>query len=263
METCKICTEMPAPDLNRSIRAAVEECSGNLCDTQSSKLHNSPEVRAAIRNLENAIVAPYIAVTIAKKWNPGSTLTIGFVGDVDAVVKERIIEKAELWVPHIGLKLDFTSSGRAKIRIATWQGQGSWSYVGTDALLIDGEDQPTMNFGWLEPDTDDDEYERVVLHEFGHALGAIHEHQHPSAGIPWDKERVYSYYADTNGWDRDKVDYNIFRKYERDQLNASEYDPDSIMHYAVPDALTVGDWQVGWNRHLSERDKAFMAELYG
>lgn len=263
MKTCKICTEMPSPDLNRSIKAAVEECPDNLCDTRSSKLLNSPEVRQAIRSLENAIVAPYIAVTIAKKWHPGSTLTVGFVGDVDAVVRERIIEKAKLWAPHIGLKLDFVSSGRAKIRIATWRNKGSWSYIGTDALLIDEDDQPTMNFGWLEPDTHDDEYERVVLHEFGHALGAIHEHQHPSAGIPWDKERVYSYYADTNGWDRDTVDHNIFRKYERDQLNASKYDPDSIMHYAVPNALTVGDWQIGWNRHLSERDKTFMGELYG
>ncbi len=30
-----------------------------------------------------------------------------------------------------------------------------------------------MNFGWLEDDTDDEEYRRVVLHEFGHALVAF------------------------------------------------------------------------------------------
>lgn len=52
-----------------------------------------------------------------------------------------------------------------------------------------------MNYGWLYPDTPDQEYSRVVLHEFGHALGAIHEHQHPEAAIPWDKPKVYEYYA--------------------------------------------------------------------
>ena len=34
-----------------------------------------------------------------------------------------------------------------------------------------------MNFGWLKDDTDAVEYERVVVHEFGDALGAIYEHQ--------------------------------------------------------------------------------------
>ena len=38
-----------------------------------------------------------------------------------------------------------------------------------------------MNYGWLEPDTELREYQRVVRHEFGHALGMIHEHQNPAA----------------------------------------------------------------------------------
>ena len=38
-----------------------------------------------------------------------------------------------------------------------------------------------MNYGWLEPDTSTREYQRVVRHEFGHALGMIHEHQNPAA----------------------------------------------------------------------------------
>ncbi len=32
---------------------------------------------------------------------------------------------------------------------------------------------------WLTPESSDDEIRRVVSHEFGHALGLIHEHQNP------------------------------------------------------------------------------------
>ncbi|WP_437321271.1 matrixin family metalloprotease [Sorangium sp. So ce385] len=40
-----------------------------------------------------------------------------------------------------------------------------------------------MNFGWLTLESTQADVESVVLHEFGHALGLIHEHQHPENGI--------------------------------------------------------------------------------
>jgi serralysin len=43
--------------------------------------------------------------------------------------------------------------------------------------------KPTMNYGWMTPDSSDDEVHRVVAHEFGHALGLIHEHQNPDTPI--------------------------------------------------------------------------------
>ena len=88
----------------------------------------------------------------------------------------------------------------AQIRIS-FKEEGSWSYLGKDALQI-AAGKPTMNYGWLTPDSQDQEYSRVVLHEFGHALGAIHEHQAPGVTIPWDKTAVYAYYA-LQGWSKE------------------------------------------------------------
>ena len=48
-----------------------------------------------------------------------------------------------------------------------------------------------MNYGWLTPESAQDEVRRVVLHEFGHALGLIHEHQNPKGGgIEWNRDAV-------------------------------------------------------------------------
>ena len=90
---------------------------------------------------------------------------------------------------------------KPRIRISFAPG-GSSSYIGLDAFVVP-KDRPTMKLGWLKPATPDEEYDRVVLHEFGHALGAIHEHQSPHGGIPWDRAKVIAYYSgNPNYWDR-------------------------------------------------------------
>jgi hypothetical protein len=132
--------------------------------------------------------------------------------------------------------------------------------MGTDALTTPGTGA-TMNFGWLEPTTSLREYQRVVRHEFGHALGMIHEHQNPLADIPWDKPKVYAHYAQ-QGWTKADVDFNVFEVFAEDSTNHTAFDPTSIMAYAVPDSLTVGSFAIGWNTALSGLDSSFMRQQY-
>lgn len=200
-----------------------------------------------------------IAVRTEKRWLPGRTLRCAFVDGVGSV-QQKVMAVAKQWEEHVNLKLEFVDDGQADIRIS-FQHPGSWSYLGTDALVIPAN-EATMNYGWLEPGTSDTEYSRVVLHEFGHAFGCIHEHSHPEASIPWDEERVYRYYRLTNGWDRDKTFRNVIKRYEATGTNFSEYDPTSIMQYSVPNELTIGDFSIGWNTVLSETDKQFMGTIY-
>jgi hypothetical protein len=201
------------------------------------------------------------AVELLKLWENGRRLRIKFL-DGRSDVQAKVMAIAKEWENIANLRMDFVNSGASEIRISFAEQGFSWSTVGTDALTIPSS-EPTMNYGWLEPNTSLREYQRVVRHEFGHALGMIHEHQNPAAlgQIPWDKPKVYAYYAQ-QGWSRADVDSNIFDVYSEDSTNHSAFDATSIMEYAIPDSLTVGSYAIGWNTDFSQTDIDFMKRQY-
>lgn len=204
---------------------------------------------------------PRAAVERMKLWENGRTLRVKFL-DGPAEVQARVEAVAKEWEAVANLKFEFVTSGTAQIRVSFAEKDFSWSAVGTDALTV-AANEPTLNLGWLEPTTSLREYQRVVRHEFGHALGMIHEHQNPAAlgQIPWDKPKVYAYYAQ-QGWSQEDVDSNIFQVYSEDSTNHTAFDSTSIMEYAVPDSLTVGSYAIGWNTELSASDIEFMRRQY-
>jgi tetratricopeptide (TPR) repeat protein len=120
-----------------------------------------------------------------------------------------------------------------------------------------------MNFGWLDHKTDDLEFKRVVLHEFGHALGFQHEHQHPEQKIPWNKAAVYEFYGKPpTSWDKVKVDQNIFNVLTKDQTQFSVFDKKSIMVYPIDKRLTDGVYEIPMNYSLSPTDINFSQLIY-
>jgi serralysin len=202
-----------------------------------------------------------MALVRASLWPARTGIRAVFL-DGDPSLHERVEQVALTWFSYANLDLYFVIDvPRADVRISFSKG-GSWSYIGTDCQSVPAG-HATMNFGWLTPDSPDDEVSRVVLHEFGHALGCIHEHQHPASGIPWNKPAVYEYYGGPpNNWSRAKVDRNIFKAYDANLTVHSRVDPDSIMMYPIPWGLTLDGFEVGLNSQLSPTDKEFMREVY-
>lgn len=158
--------------------------------------------------------------------------------------------------------LDERSTEPADIRITfdTHPNAGSWSYIGTDTET--NQKIPTMNYGWFDENTGDVEFRRTILHEFGHALGLTHEHLSPVVGIDWAKDVVYADYFSSQKWKKEKVDQNVFNKYSKDEIQYTQYDPTSIMHYSIPKEHLRSGTPVGWNTELSELDKLFIASVY-
>jgi regulator of replication initiation timing len=205
------------------------------------------------------------------QWENGSTLRISFING-DDYVQSEVKKMALEWSQFANIRFQFISDpGSADIRISFYTGKGSWSLIGkqSDDFSVDvnsgkniiGRGGTSMNFGWFFDNTDELEFKRTTLHEFGHALGLLHEHLNPLGGIKWNLPKVYAYYMQVNHWTKEEVDFNVLNRYAVTQTNG-EYDPASIMHYPIPRDLTLDGFEVGLNTDLSEKDKQLIAKLY-
>ncbi|HEY2401816.1 MAG TPA: hypothetical protein VGI23_15800 [Steroidobacteraceae bacterium] len=201
------------------------------------------------------------AVLKSAKWQAGTSITIGFL-EGEAELRIRVQSVAQEWLKVANLVFDFRQSGPTDIRIAFAPGKGSWSYLGTICRQIPSG-QPTMNYGWLTPDSSETELRRVVLHEFGHALGLIHEHQNPKGGIQWNRPAViHDLSGPPNDWDEATIDNNMFRYYPQTDVEATDVDANSIMMYPIPSAWTLDGFSAGLNNELSANDKVLIRGVY-
>ncbi|MEM9528782.1 MAG: M12 family metallopeptidase, partial [Bacteroidota bacterium] len=193
-------------------------------------------------------------------WSAGSTLRIRFIGG-STYVRQQVVRYANEWTRYANVNFSFINSGPSDIRISFVLNGSSWSMLGRQAKLAP-QNQATMNFGWLTDRTPEYEFRRTILHEFGHALGLLHEHQNPTGGIPWDEEKVYAFYQRTQGWNRRTTYHNVIARQQKNETQYSAYDPASIMHYPVDPRLTIGDYKVGLNTSISPTDASFIARMY-
>jgi hypothetical protein len=120
-----------------------------------------------------------------------------------------------------------------------------------------------MNLGWFDESTTDIEFSRMTLHEFGYALGLVHEHMSLAANIQWNKPAVYQYYmAKLNNWTKEEVDYNVLGKYDPNVTRFTEFDPDSNLFYNIYKEHTLNGFETSSNTDLLDLDKEFIGQVY-
>jgi hypothetical protein len=204
------------------------------------------------------------------RWQIGSKLTV-CMAHQDRALRALIVQVAMEWLrERPNLTLDFgdlndprqcSGSSREDIRIADdplSPLSPYWSYIGTQAKQIQAG-QPTMDLGFGGPTGAEAQpallaaanheptrsyFHFVVLHEFGHALGALHEHQWGTCAQFLNDDpavvRLIFPSATTPALQQQALD-NL-RALKQTEINAwgvvrltNEEDPKSVMRYFFPE----------------------------
>ncbi|KAI0976962.1 hypothetical protein F4678DRAFT_415121 [Xylaria arbuscula] len=205
-------------------------------------------------------------------WGHKRPLTVSFLDTcrtpffTDGQVKALVKDGAEDWTCGTNLCFKFLDAedpdqGRADIRIS-FQGSGTYSVVGTTFVQFR---QPTMNLG-LRDIRDEKQITRIVLHEFGHALGFQHEHSSPNCSLQLDRETIMKDYEGKSPRGislRDWVDRNFVNRLESGgAVEASPFDEYSIMMYPIQRTWNTDGVYIEGGSHLSDTDRQMVRNWY-
>jgi serralysin len=202
------------------------------------------------------------AIQLKNKWPNGSSLRVAFLNDPFGL-KRHVLKIANEWNSVGGANLKFIESVAADSDIrVTFKGTGFWSYIGQRAAAH-GKSEPTLSLSFTSMPTDD-YLRRITLHEFGHAIGLLHEHQQPLSTMAWDRQKVLNYFTGPpNCWPVSTVEAQILRpEAHPEEIASTAFDPRSVMTYAIDPRLTTNGKGIPYNNALSATDRTFIAQQY-
>ncbi|KAK7683369.1 hypothetical protein QCA50_013631 [Cerrena zonata] len=206
-----------------------------------------------------AVVAPDCNL-----WENYSRITFSFF-DGNGIQRAKVHRAILKWAMYINLTFVECQSG-GDIRIGFDEAAGSWSTVGTFARMV-GLNEPTMNLGWINAETESTipAEEGVILHEFGHALGLLHEHQSPARHgvLTFNATETIRDFRIAHSWTHDMVEESVLHVWNQSELSShSRFDTRSIMMYSIPGTITEEGNTIQNNNVLSDLDKAYVILYY-
>ncbi len=202
-----------------------------------------------------------LALRTSKWWGAGGVkLGVSFMDNPPADLRARILSHANAWSRTANVQ--FSESSQGEIRLARQPGQGYYSYLGPDCLQIPAG-QPTLNLDSFTMQTEDSEFYRVVRHEFGHALGFIHEHMRRQIVQRIDPAKAIAFFGATQGWTAQEVQEQVLTPYEDTALKETpSADTLSVMCYSLPGSIMVDGLPVPGGTDIDANDYSLVATLY-
>lgn len=198
--------------------------------------------------------APRAVGSKGKFWPTGTVFKVGFIQPFTSTLTDDVKKYAEDWAKFANVKFTYPASGPYDIRISFIPSSGAWSYVGTDCKRI-SQKSATMNLGWRGKD--------VVQHEFGHALGLLHEHQNPNGGVCWNASNVIrDLQGPPNNWSVTMIRNNVLNTFDSSSVITTDWDRSSVMHYPIPSTWVCNGVPIPGGSSISDGDAYFIAKMY-
>ena len=193
--------------------------------------------------------------------NGRTIIRVKFLNGGGTPLSEKIKKCVKQWEQYAYVTFEFIDGdGFADVRISMENGKGCWSYRGTECVSVP-QNMATLNFDLLNDMTgSDNEFNHIVLHQFGHVLGLSNEQVHPNSFLQLNKSAVINYYTRKYGFSKEAVESAFFTNYAEGRQFSPIYDQASIMHDRIPVTFTLDGKGVGLNSELSAEDKKFITD---
>lgn len=202
-------------------------------------------------------------------WNGGTmgqpaTLKVHFLDAGLPGMRDKVVKYAKMWSEVCGVTFDFDAGSVGSHIRVKFNSPGFRSYIGTESEGV----VESMWLGFKGHEKEQD-IQRLVLHEFGHAIGLCHEHQHPERGFKWNFPVAVPRLA--GGLPPNTSREEIEKQLELGAPNGRKFqiepfDPDSIMLYRISRDMVIGDFDPAWDKDnfkLSKGDKRIAKMIYG